>query len=451
MYHVQESEKRKELMNIIIAGAGRVGFKLAKMLSVTNHVTVIDHNAEALKRLQESLDILVVHGNIEDPATYKKVVIEKSDLFIVVTDSDETNLIATLIIDDVIDVERKFIRLRNTYFSKSAIKDKLSIAETIFPLQLTSATVASLFDYPKANNVKHFKYTDAKLLSVRASDATELADFEDEYSRIIGIERDKQFFVPDENTSIQKNDLVYLFGKAERVKYLSGMLETLELQSISRCVIFGAGDVGISIAKSLKERGKEIKLVDKNIEQCERADEALEGTALTINCKYGTEELFAEEGLAHADMMIAATSNDEYNIIKCLEAREHGIQKVVAIINELEYYNLMHALGIVVVRGPKMSAYNEIMERIYSNNVVMERKFCGGKANIYLRKIFAGSPLINKTLKPFKNKENAPSYIIREEVLHPFDKPLVGKEGDVIVVFCEYTLSSKAKSWIYGL
>jgi trk system potassium uptake protein TrkA len=98
-----------------------------------------------------------------------------------------------------------------------------------------------------------------------------------------------------------------------------------------------------------------------------------------------------------------------------------------------------------------MSAYNEIMERIYSNNVVMERKFCGGKANIYLRKIFTGSPLINKTLKPLKNKEDASSYIIREEMLHPFDKPLVGKEDDVIVVFCGHTLSSKAKSWIYGL
>lgn len=438
-------------MNIIIAGAGRVGFKLAKMLSATNHVTVIDHNAEALKRLQESLDILVIHGNIEDPATYKKVMIDKADLFIAVTDIDETNLISTLIVDDVIDIERKFIRLRNTYFSKSTIKEKLSIAETIFPLQLTSATVSSLLDYPKANNVKHFKYTNAKLLSVRASDATELSSLEDEYSRVIGIERNKHFFIPDENTSIQKNDLIYLFGKAERVKYLSGVLETPELQSIGRCVIFGAGDIGISIAKSLKERGKEIKLVDKDIQQCERADEALEGAALTINCKYGTEELFEEEGLEHADMMIAATGNDEYNIIKCLEAREHGIKKVVAIINEMEYYNLMHTLGIVVVRGPKMSAYNEIMERIYSSSVVMERKFCGGKANIYLRKIFSDSPLVQKRLKPLKNEKNVSSFIIREGVLYPFDKPLMGEAGDTIVIFCESTHSSKAKSWLYGL
>lgn len=374
------------------------------------------------------MDILVVHGDIEDPSTYKKLVVEKADLFIAVTDVDEANLISTLIADDVIDVKRKFIRLRNTSFAKSAIKDKLSISETIFPLQLTSATVAGLLDYPKANNVKHFKYTDFKLVSVRASNHTGLANLQNERCQIIGIERNKHFFVPSQKEFIQKDDLVYFFGEAERIRYLSGLLETHEPQSINGCVIFGAGEVGVSIAKSLKERGKKIKLVDKDIQLCERADEALDGTVLVINSKYGTEALFEEEGLEHADMMIAATSNDEYNIIKCLEAREHGIRKVVAIINELEYYNLMHALGIVVVRGPKMSAYNEIIERIYSSDVVMERKFCGGKANIYLRKIFTDSTLIHKTLKPFKNMNDVSAFIIREGVLHPFERPITGKE-----------------------
>ncbi|MEY3001852.1 MAG: hypothetical protein RLZZ428_227, partial [Pseudomonadota bacterium] len=268
--------------------------------------------------------------------------------------------------------------------------------------------------------------------------------------QIIGIERNKHFFVPDKEIEIQKDDLVYFFGKSEPILHLSDMLETLEFKSIERCVIFGAGDVGVSIAQSLKANNRQIKVIDKDIELCKRADEALQGTALTINSKYGTEELFEEEGLAHADMMIAATDNDEYNIIKCLEAREHGIEKVVAIINELEYYNLMHALGIVVVRGPKMNAYNEIMERIYSSNIVMERKFCGGKANIYLRKIFHDSPLISKNIAPFKEHQSV-AYLLREEVLYLLDKPIPAKEGDMIIVFCTSEISPKVKRWIYGL
>ena len=437
-------------MNIIIAGAGRVGFRLAKILSSTNHVTVIDHNQNALQRLQESLDILTLFGNIEDPATYRQIVDEEADIFIAVTDSDETNLISTMMIDDTIKVQRKFIRLRNTYFSHSNIKEKLGISETIFPLQRTSETVASLLAYPKANNVKQFNDTDFKLISVRASNPIEVTNLLDQSCQIIGIERNKHFFVPDKEIEIQKDDLVYFFGKSEPILHLSDMLETLEFKSIERCVIFGAGDVGVSIAQSLKANNRQIKVIDKDIELCKRADEALQGTALTINSKYGTEELFEEEGLAHADMMIAATDNDEYNIIKCLEAREHGIEKVVAIINELEYYNLMHALGIVVVRGPKMNAYNEIMERIYSSNIVMERKFCGGKANIYLRKIFHDSPLISKNIAAFKEHQSV-AYLLRDEVLYLLDKPMPAKEGDMIIVFCTSEISPKVKRWIYGL
>jgi trk system potassium uptake protein TrkA len=350
----------------------------------------------------------------------------------------------------VIKVERKFIRLRNTYFSQSNIKEKLGISETIFPLQRTSETVASLLDYPKANNVKQFTNTDLKLISVRASNPVELTTLLDENCQIIGVERNKHFFVPQQGTQIEKNDLVYFFGKPEAILRFSEMLETLEFQSIERCVIFGAGDVGVSIAKALKANNRKIKVIDKDIELCKIADEALEGAALTINSKYGTEELFEEEGLAHADMMIAATDNDEYNIIKCLEAKEHGIPKVVAIINELEYYNLMHALGIVVVRGPKMNAYNEIMERIYSSNIVMERKFCGGKANIYLRKIFKDSPLITKAISPMKEQKSV-AYLVREERLHLLDKSIQAQEGDMIIAFCTSDISPKVKRWIDGL
>lgn len=438
-------------MDIIIAGAGRVGFQLAKVLSTTHNVTVIDRNSEALKRLQESLDILVIHGDIEDPATYKKLVVEKADLFIAVTDLDEANLISTMIADDVINVERKFIRLRNEQFAQSAIKEKLSIAEAIFPLKLTSATVASLLDYPKANNVKHFKYTDAKLVSIRASNQMFVAQMQSEYCRLIGIERKKNFFVPNLTDTIFPNDLVYFFGDSKIIRQFSSQLQLNEPLDIKKCVVFGGGEIGVSVAKSLKARGIEIKLLEKDIKLCEHAEQALEGTVMTINSKYGAGELYEEEGLKYADMMIAATGNDEFNIIKCLEARENGIRKVVAIINEMEYYNLMHALGIVVVRGPKMSAYNEIIERIYSSEVVMERKFCGGKAAIFLRKIFTDSPLYNKTIKPPKTPYSNAAFIVREGKLYPFNTQYTGLENDVIVAFGEQYSAEKLKSWIYGL
>ncbi|WP_456381323.1 NAD-binding protein [Hydrogenimonas sp.] len=438
-------------MNIIIAGAGRVGFNLARTLSIGHNVTIIDRNAEALHRLQESLDILPVHGDIEDPQTYRKLIDRSADLFIAVTDTDEANLISTLIVDDTIDVERKVIRLRNAFFAKSSIREKLSIDKTVFPLDLTSETVVMLLEYPKANNVKSFRHTAFKLISVWATSLKEAVRLETDRFDIVGIERGKRFFVPDRETLVEPHDLIYLFGDEEKIRALCRQFDTETPRSIDRCIVFGAGDLGIAIARRLIENGKDVKLIEKDMKLCETADELLEGEAMTLSCKYGTSELFEEEGLEYADMMIAATDNDEYNIIKCLEAQEHGIHKVVAVNNEREYYNLMHSLGIVVVRGPKMSAYNAILESMYSSGVIMERKFCGGKATIFLRNVFRHSHLIDQKVKPPKMKEGIKLYVIRHNELIDFTEPLLIEEGDVIVGFTAEEDAPKLKVWFYGL
>ena len=438
-------------MDIIIAGAGRVGFNLARTLCVTHNVTVIDRNREALQRLQESLDILAIHGDIEDPETYGKLMDRESDLFIAVTDLDEANLISTLIADDVIEVDHKIIRLRNEFFAKSSIRQKLGIDDAVFPMRITSQTVATLLDYPKANNVKHFKYTDLKLLSVRVGSDAEKIDIEPDGFAIVGIEREKTFFIPGPDETVMADDLLYLFGEEKPIKELCSKLEKEAPAVIERCVVFGGGDLGVSIAKALVERGKSVKLVEKDIRLCRRAEESLEGEAMTINCKYGTVGLFEEEGLGYADMMVAATDNDEYNIIKSLEAKEHGIKRVVAVNNEMEYYNLMHSLGIVVVRGPKMSAYNAIMESIYSGGVVTERRFCGGKGIVFLRKIFPGSELIGRSIKPPKRLKEVKCFVVRDNRLTALVEKMDVEEGDVVTAFCSVEIEKSVKEWIYGL
>ena len=437
-------------MDIIIAGAGRVGFNLARTLSIGHNVTVIDRNADALQRLQESLDILPVHGDIEDPQTYRKLIEKEADLFIAVTDMDEANLISTLIVDDQVTAHRKIIRLRNTFFDTPTIRSRLGVDDAVFPLQLTSNTVATLLDYPKANNVKTFQHTDMKLISVKIEEEVREGRIDEERMAVVGIERGKNFFVPNGDVIVKRGDLIYLFGDEASIRRLCGRFEHQAPTQIKTCVIFGAGDLGVAIARRLIDEGIEVKLVEKDTTRCEAADESLGGEAMTISCKYGTSELFEEEGLAYADMMIAATNNDEYNIIKCLEGKEHGIHKVVAINNEREYYNLMHALGIVVVRGPKMSAYNDILERINSSRVVLERHFCGGKATVFMRIIFETSHLVGKLIKPPKLKE-AQVFLVRGEALIPFTEPTELLASDLIAGFAAVEDAPRLKVWFYEL
>ena len=438
-------------MNIIIAGAGKVGFNLARSLSPSHSVTVIDKNAAALQRMQEHMDILPVHGNIEDPLTYRKLIDEEADLFIAVTDLDEANIISTLIVDDQLAVGRKIIRLRNQFFARSSIREKLAVDETVFPLELSSRTVASLLEYPRANNVKRLPYTSLKLISLRIASPIDSAQIEADGIAVVGIERGKDFFIPREPVALQEGDLAYLFGDPEEIRSHCARLEGETPWRIKRCVVFGATDLGISFARVLLDHGMEVKILDKDLNACQMADEVLGGEAMALNCKYGTREIFEEEGLGEADLMIAATGNDEYNIIKCLEAREHGVHKVLAVNNEMEYYKLMHSLGIVVVRGPKMAAFHRIVESIHSSRVLMERKYCGGEGSLFLRTVVEGGPLCGRKLKA-PRIDRTRLLLVRDETIISLGGDVEElKAGDLLCLFAHAESAAKVERWFDGL
>jgi len=436
-------------MEIIIAGAGKVGFHLAKTLSIGHNVTIIDKNEAALNRIQESLDILPLKGDLEDSHTYEPFKDTKVDLFIAVTNVDNVNLIATMLADSVLNINRTFVRLQHHFKDVFIIKEKLGVDKIIFPVRLASKGVASLLDYPKANNIKLFKYTKHKLISIRVDQDFQKENIVSEKFIKVGIERNKSFFIPTKESEVQAGDLIYIFGDEEEIRFTCNKLDP-KSKKISKCVIYGADELGINIAKSLLEMGREVKLIEKDLTLCEKADEELSGKASVINAKYDSHEIFEEENLGEADLFIATTSNDEFNIIKSLEAKEKGIKKIVAINNDMEYYNLMHSLDIVVVRGPKMSAYNKIMEEISSTGVVIQKWFCGSKAVVFMRKIFTDSKLIGKKIKPLSYPNVKIAYI-RDEKLYRMEEKIVLKEDDVIVGFTIAKQSAKLKQWIYGL
>jgi len=441
-------------MEVIIAGAGKVGFNLAKTLCVGHNVTIIDKNIEALHRIQESLDILPLKGDVEDYRTYQVFLDKKIDLFIAVTNRDNVNIIATLMIDTILHVERKFVRLQNLFFANDIIKKKLNIDHIVLPTKLASNAIVSLLNYPLLNNVKFFKYTDYKLISIKISKELNSKSINLYKANIIGIERGKEFFIPqnEESKTIKQDDLVYLFVKESSIDSVASILSKNQNanNSIEKCVVSGGGELGVSIAKALIESGRNVKLIEKDLHLCEIADEMLEGKASVINSKYGDPDLFEDENLSNADIFIAATNNDEFNIIKCLEARERGVSKVVAINNELEYYQLMHSLGMIVVRGPKISAYNSIMEHIGSTGIVIQKSFCGARGVVFMRKIFSDFKLVTQKIKVPKLKESLIFYV-RDGVLNNLVDKIILQKDDLIVTFSTPQESSKIKQWIYEL
>ena len=434
-------------MDIIIAGAGRVGFRLAETLSIHHDIYVIDRNKDALSRLEESIDIMPIFGNIEDPDTYLPLTDKRYDIFIAVTNNDEVNILSTLIADDIIDVERKIIRLRNPYFAKSSIFQKLNIDEAVFPYVFVAKSIRALLDFPKANNVKDINFTPFKLISVQLvnPEIKNVNEINNEKVVLVGVERDKDFFIPDEKVELMENDLIYLFGNEDDIKTLCKKLNKKAPQEINKVAIFGADLLGLEIAKAFLEKEVEIKIIEKDPNLCKRASDVLQDRAMIINSKYIEHTVYEEENIKDADMVISASKKDEDNIIRCLEAKEYNIKKTVAINNNIRFYNLMHALGITTVRGPKSTAYHSILEKIGSNKLLTEKYFCGGRGTVIVRKV--NSNLKDRKVKPLKLKDSL-IFIIRDGKIYKFDKKTLLTESDIIVVFSKTYLEEKVKNWI---
>ncbi len=438
-------------MNIVIAGAGKVGYFLAKELMEENKVTLIDSNEKTIQNIDETLDVLSICGDVENPYTYRSIK-NDIDLFIAVTDSDEVNLLSSLIIDNIVHVKEKIVRLKNDFFMNEKIKEKLGITDIITPSINVAHTFNYLIDFPHANNIKTFDFTKALLLSIRIHDkfvplllSTFKRNLNDKII-VAGIERGDKIFIPDEMAMLMPNDLIYFFTFPSQMKEIRiSICNKEEKQATKNCIVYGANQLGIEISKVLAKKGLNIKLIDKTLEGCKQANTILKNSVEVIKSNYNLDFIL-ETHAKNANIFISATTNDEFNITKCMEANQKGIEKVIGIHNNRQYASLMRKLGIEVIRGEKMNAYYTILEKISSSKLVSQRAFCGDEGMVYLRKTYP--QMIGKTLE-ISNKiyEIGSFFIQRDKKFLPYKSIETFIEGDIIICFSLKKNSKSITNW----
>jgi len=441
-------------MNIVIAGAGKVGYFLAKELMEDNEVTLIDSNEIAIRDLEDTLDVLTISGNVEDPNLYKNIP-ANVDLFIAVTNSDEVNLLSALIIDNIVDVKEKIVRLRNSFFINDNIKTKLNIKYMVTPTNKVANRFKYLVDYPHISNIKIFKQTEALLLSIRAYEQFEpisVLNFIQQYNYkiiVAGIERDGNFFVPTKTEMLTPNDIIYFLAFPEMINSIrEEVCNKVVKQPIKNCIIYGANQLGIEIAKVLLQKGLKIKLIDKILENCKHANNILQNNIEVIKNNYNLDSVldtFSDD----IDLFIATTDDDEFNITKCIEAKQKNIKKVIGLYNNTQYAILMRKIGIEVIRGEKISAYFSILEDIYSTKNVSQKAYCNGAGVMGIRKIDITSSLIDAKLY-IDNKlyKKGIFYIIRDNKFISFEHIQNLHIDDVVVTFSKKYDAKLINTWL---
>lgn len=433
-------------MKIVIIGAGEVGLNLASRLSQEKHdLTVIDSDKEKCKKIEESFDIAVVHGNGSSQSVLKKAGIDTADMLIAATTVDEVNLLACMIASKL-GVRRKIARVRNPeYYSPSSVlkMNDLGVDLIIHPEAEVAEEISRLLMRSIASEIVEFEDgriilvgikidTDSPILNIQLKN---LGTPEQRRKfRIVAISKGNKTVIPNGNEYINKNDHVFVVTKREDLDELLAMTGKSN-KSLNNIMILGGGKIGRRLAEILEEKNVNVTLLESDREKSVQiASELKKSMVFNVD---GTEiDLLAREGILNMDALVAVTSDDEANIISCLLAKHIGVKKVIALVNKLSYMPLMPVIGIDATVNVRLATANAILRFIRRGDILSVATFHGVDAEAIELKVSKEGKYTGKMLKNLKLPEGAlvASIIRGEHIIIPYGDSVI-EPGDRIIIF----------------
>ena len=369
-------------MRIIIAGAGEVGFHLAKLLSYeAQEITLIDTDKERLSYADTHLDIRVLRGDATSIQVLQDADVDGSDLVIGVTASETTNL-TLCVLAKQLGCKRTMARISNTEFmdNRELIRfEQLGIDELISPERLAATEIQLMLNQSAFNDTYQFEEGLLTMFGViLPKTAPFVGKMVKEAARIfpelnfmpIALQRKGTQFtlIPRGDTVFKEGDQVYFITSDKGVEELY-KLSGMQKQDIKNVMILGGSKVGYKTARDLCNKKFNVKLIEKNKEKAfDIADELPH--ALVINGDGRNVELLEEESLESMDAFIAVTGNSETNIMSCLVAKSKKIKKTIALVENMDYFQLSHSIGVDTLINKKLLAANSIFRYIRKGEVL---------------------------------------------------------------------------------
>jgi len=369
-------------MKIIIAGAGEVGFHLAKLLSFESQdITLIDTHKERLNYAENHLDIKAIKGDATSLRIMKEAKIDTSDLFIAVTEQETTNITICALAKQM-GCKKTIARISSSEFinhNDEVSFEKLGVDELISPEELASIEIQQLLDQSAFSDSYEFENGALTLLGTTLEESVPFVGktvkeaaqiFPDIHFMPIALQRKgtQYTIIPRGDTQFEANDLVYFITLKEGVEELY-KLTGRNKEVIKNVMILGGGKIGYSTAKTLAEKKFNVILVEQNKNKAfELADQLPD--VMVINGDGRNVELLEEEGLEAMDAFICVTENSETNIMSCLMAKSKNVKKAIALVENMDYFQLSHSIGIDTLINKKLLTANTIFRYIRRGEVV---------------------------------------------------------------------------------
>ncbi len=436
-------------MNIIIVGAGQVGYFLCERLSLEGHeVTLIDRDQDHLNDAQDRLNVLGIHGNGASAEIMELAGIKSADLVMAVTDLDEVNILACLLAREY-GVGKRIARVKSIdYLSRGAVlsKDKLGIDLMINPEDAVADELANLAGRAGTFDVAEFVGGQIQFLGYRITEESPLCDLTlKELGEIRGIyrfvivaiTRRGHTIIPRGDDTIQVGDSIFIFAHKEELPAIQYMLKIQEetRRGAKKAFILGGGRIGLRVARNLEERNFNVRLIERDQLRCEKLSAKLKKT-MVIHAEGTDIRVLLDEGVADADVFIATTENDETNILCSLLCKRHGTHRTLSLVNRPEFLDLAPSLGVDACVSPRLAAAGAILKFVRRGNVISLATIEGSNSEVLEIEVKQGSTIIGTPLKDLHFPRGAIiGAIVHEKSYEIPDGANCLKVGDRVLVF----------------
>ena len=367
-------------MKIIILGANKIGASLAENLEKeANDITVVDSDGERLRELKDKLDIGTTVGQPSFPDVLANAGAQDADMLIAVTDSDEINLVACQVAFSLFRTPKKICRLRaNSYANSPKLfaPEAIPIDVVISPEEIASYYIKSLLDLPGALQVMDFANGLVQLVAVRAEHGGPLVNQEIKTlrehmphvdTRVAAIFRQNRPIIPQGNTIIEQDDEVFFIAAKENIRSVMSEMRKVD-KPYKRIIIAGGGNIGERLAASVENKYR-TKLLEVNPERCAVLAESLNKTTV-LHADASHREVLLQEGIDSADVFLALTNNDEANIMSSLLAKRLGAGRVMTLIANPSYVDLVQGGEIDIAISPQQATIGSLLTHVRRGDIV---------------------------------------------------------------------------------
>lgn len=341
-------------MKIIIIGAGKVGYSLAKQLSKENYsVTVIDSSEDTIDYINSNLDVFAIHGNGANFEVQKQADVGHANLVIAATDLDEVNML-TCIVAKKLGAQHTIARVRNPDYVKQVVflQEELGLSLWINPEQATAEEISRVLRFPSATKVDSFAKGKAEIVEFRLSEGNPLcgmtiSSIHPTYKvkvLISIVERDGQVFIPKGDFVLRSGDKISVVGSSFEQNRFANLIG-IRKKPVKKVIIVGAGKIAVYLAEMLVKMGLKVKILERNYEKCVAIKNML--PKVTVACCDGTRpDILQEEGIRDTDALVALTGSDESNIITSVYAKSIGVEVVIAKVNGSQFDLVLNKTGV---------------------------------------------------------------------------------------------------------